>query len=117
MSLFFTSDTHFGHTNIIKYCKRPFLLDPSRGFVDRNLDTDEMDEALIKNWNSVVQPSDTLYHIGDLAFYKDQRKTMNLLRRLNGNKVLIRGNHDKYLDKEALDMFGSVHFEISDHLR
>ena len=66
-------------------------------------------EALIKNWNSVVRPEDTVYHLGDFAFYKDQRKTINVLRRLNGNKILIRGNHDKYLEQDVLNMFGSVH--------
>jgi calcineurin-like phosphoesterase family protein len=116
MSTFFTSDTHFGHTNIIKYCIRPFLFDPSKGFDDpRNRDVDFMDETLIKNWNSVVQPNDTVYHLGDFAFYRDQRKTRNVLRRLNGNKILIRGNHDEYLEPETLQMFGSVHYyhEIS----
>lgn len=110
MSIFFTSDTHFGHTNIIKYCNRPFLFDPSKGPDDyRNRDTNQMDETLIKNWNSVVQPSDTIYHIGDFAFYRDQRKTINLLRRLNGKKILIRGNHDKGLEQDVLNMFDSVH--------
>ena len=108
-NIYFTSDTHWGHANIIKYSKRPFLFDPSRGFVDRNLDVDRMDEALIKNWNSVVRPEDTVYHLGDFAFYKDQRKTINVLRRLNGNKILIRGNHDKYLEQDVLNMFGAVH--------
>ncbi len=110
MSVYFTSDTHFGHSNIIKYCNRPFLIDPSRGPDDpRNRDVDLMDETLIKNWNYVVSPNDTIYHIGDFAFYKDQRQTQNLLRRLNGAKILIRGNHDKYLEPETLRMFHGVH--------
>lgn len=110
MGAFFTSDTHFGHANIIKYSKRPFLIDPSKGFDDpRNRDVDFMDETLIKNWNSVVQPEDTVYHLGDFAFYRDQRKTRTVIRRLNGNKVLILGNHDKYMEPETLQMFGSVH--------
>ena len=113
MSVYFTSDTHFGHSNIIKYCQRPFLFDPGldkdRLYDPRNLDVDHMDEIMIKNWNSVVQSHDTIYHLGDFAFYKDQRKTRNVIRRLNGNKILIRGNHDKYLEPETLQMFNSVH--------
>lgn len=110
MSIMFTSDTHFGHANIIKYSKRPFLFDPSRGHEDsRNRDVDGMDEALIKNWNYVVTPDDTIYHIGDFAFYRDQRQTRNVLRRLNGNKILILGNHDKKLEPETLRMFSRVH--------
>ena len=52
---FFTSDTHFGHENIIKYCNRPFT------------STEEMDKALISNWNKVVKPEDTVFHLGDFA--------------------------------------------------
>lgn len=110
MKYHFTSDTHWGHSNIIKYSKRPFLFDPSRGPEDpRNRNVDLMDETLIKNWNYVVAPDDMIYHLGDFAFYKDQRKTRNVLRRLNGNKVLILGNHDEYLEPETLRMFSSVH--------
>lgn len=97
MSIFATSDTHFGHENIIKYCKRPF-----KSLI-------EMDETLIKNWNSVVRPEDTIYHGGDFAFYKDQRKTRYLLTRLNGIKRLVLGNHDKYLEPETLAMFDAVY--------
>lgn len=113
MSIYFTSDTHFGHINIIKYCNRPFLfdyeLDKDRLYDQQNIDVEKMDETLIKNWNAVVTAQDTIYHLGDFAFYKDQKKTRNVIRRLNGNKVLILGNHDKYLEPETLKMFNSVH--------
>ena len=54
---FFTSDQHFGHKNIIKYCDRPFE------------SVTQMDDEIIACWNSVVSPSDTVYVIGDVSFY------------------------------------------------
>ncbi len=80
MTIFFTADTHFSHKNIIKYCNRPFSC------------AQEMDEMLIKNWNDTVTPSDTIYHLGDFAFDNNPEK---YLVRLNGQKFLIKGNHDK----------------------
>lgn len=82
MKIFFTSDTHFGHGNIIKYCNRPFV------------DKVEMDRVLIENWNAVVGPQDRIYHLGDFAFLK-QDQMRDVLKKLNGEKILIRGNHDK----------------------
>jgi len=79
MTVFFTSDTHFGHANVIKYCNRPFK------------DVDEMDATLIANWNERVQPNDTVYHIGDFSF-KDPDLYAG---KLNGQKFLVPGNHDK----------------------
>jgi calcineurin-like phosphoesterase family protein len=80
--IWFTSDTHFSHKNIIKYSERPFK------------DTDEMDEVLIANWNSIVKPNDIIYHLGDLAFC-GVNKTQEIVDRLNGHKYLRLGNHDK----------------------
>jgi len=79
--VFFTSDTHFGHKNILDFCHRPFK------------DIEEHDQALIANWNSVVGPDDTVFHLGDFAFggfpfWKHIRE------QLNGHIILIRGNHD-----------------------
>ena len=91
----FTSDTHYGHKNIIKYSNRPFD------------SVEEMDEALITNYNAVVKPGDTLYHLGDFAFAETSR-VCNILRRLNGNKHFIRGNHDKSVQGDALGYFSFV---------
>lgn len=77
----FTSDTHFGHANIIRYCARPFA------------DAREMDAALVANWNALVQPGDTVWHLGDFA-YRSARPPGELLRRLSGTKHLLWGNHD-----------------------
>lgn len=82
MTIWFTSDLHIGHTNIIKYCKRPFR------------DVQEMDEALIRNWNSVVQPRDQIYVIGDMCLARAEYG-VSRIGRMNGEKFLIEGNHDK----------------------
>ncbi len=80
--IFFTSDHHFGHTNIIKFCERPFA------------DINEMNEALIKRWNEKISPEDEVYHIGDFAKTKDYDQVADILDRLNGTKYLIVGNHE-----------------------
>jgi calcineurin-like phosphoesterase family protein len=79
---FFTSDLHFGHANIIKFCDRPFG------------NAEEMNRMIIQNWNSVVQPEDTVYVLGDVSF-ATPAETSKLLSELNGTLHLIRGNHDK----------------------
>ncbi len=81
--IYFISDTHFNHDNILKYCKRPFK------------DVKDMNDALIKNWNSVVKDDDTIYHLGDLAL-GDKNDFVSIAKKLNGNKYLIRGNHDNF---------------------
>jgi calcineurin-like phosphoesterase family protein len=83
--IFFTSDHHFGHANIIRYCQRPFA------------DVDQMNLSMHRLWNETVQPSDTVYYLGDLAFYHTFEQAQALLASLHGNKVLIRGNHDDKL--------------------
>lgn len=81
-NVWFTSDTHFGHRNIIKYCDRPFK------------DTDHMDEVLIANWNKVVAPTDKVFHLGDVALGSIER-SLPKVGRLNGTKILSVGNHDR----------------------
>lgn len=84
-NIFFISDTHFGHSNICKFTD-------NKGKKVRPFDNAcEMDEQIIKNWNSVVAEHDKVYHLGDVAI---PRKGLDILERLNGNKVLIKGNHD-----------------------
>lgn len=78
----FTSDPHVGHKNIIKYCNRPFT------------NTDEMDKAMIRNWNAVVAPEDTVRILGDLAFCTSPGHAYAILSQLNGIKHVTEGNHD-----------------------
>jgi len=81
--IFFTSDHHFGHENIIKHCKRPFS------------SVKEMDDAMVEQWNSVVTDADQVFHLGDFAHRKsDSGKVSEILHQLNGNIHLICGNHD-----------------------
>ena len=79
--VFFTSDTHFYHANIINFCGRPFK------------DVEVMNETLIANWNSVVGPDDIVFHLGDFCLGGSAEWT-NILNRLNGKIYLIVGNHD-----------------------
>lgn len=80
--VFFTSDCHFDHANIIKYCSRPFE------------SADEMNRQLILNWNKVVQWDDTVFILGDFCFGQKTRWE-KILPQLNGYKYLVLGNHDK----------------------
>ena len=78
--IFFTSDLHFNHANVIKYCSRPFK------------SVEEMNEQLILRWNSVVGPDDTVYCLGDISLAFKPIETIS--PRLMGNKLLVPGNHD-----------------------
>ena len=97
MSTFFTSDWHFGHANIIKYSNRPFA------------DKYEMDRSIIVSHNSVVQPEDTVYFLGDIGF-SDYQYVAKVINRLNGIIHLVKGNHDNKLLKhsEVRSRFASV---------
>jgi calcineurin-like phosphoesterase family protein len=96
MDYWLTSDTHYRHTNVIKYCQRPFLLNSMLGWVDGNLDTEAMDETMIERWNEVVKPGDHVFHLGDLALGKHVGEyARELRRRLNGHITLVLGNHDR----------------------
>ena len=95
--IFLTADTHYSHHKVIEYCNRPFS------------SVEEMNEALIANWNRVVKPIDTIYHLGDFALCKPAQ-AIEIAKRLNGHKHLIFGNHDKSLrkSKEFLDLWEST---------
>src|SRR5271166_5248346 len=80
MAIWFTSDHHFGHKNIITYCNRPFD------------SVDEMNEALVVAWNNLVKLDDTVYYVGDFSLKPALME--QFAPRLHGKKILIAGNHD-----------------------
>lgn len=91
-AVFLTSDTHFGHTGVCRFTRNDGVtkLRPWD-------DADEMDEEMVRRWNDTVRPNDKVYHLGDVVI---NRKALKIMSRLNGDKVLIRGNHDIFRDDE-----------------
>ena len=88
-NVFFTSDTHFSHSNIIKYCDRPYA------------STDEMDADLIRRWNDKVGKNDIVFHLGDFGMV-NQKKLEEIVNKLNGRIYLIRGNHDRSWNTDGM---------------
>lgn len=98
--LFFTSDSHWGHSRIIEFCKRPFS------------SVEEMNQKLIENWNSVVQPGDIVFHLGDFC-WGGSAMWNSILDQLNGKIWLIKGNHDiKNLREGYLKRFEWVGYQL-----
>lgn len=89
--IYFTSDLHLGHENVIKFQNRPFS------------SVDEMNRTLICNYNALVHPDDTVYILGDLAFKIPVDEANRLIAKLNGKKHLIKGNHDKRYDENLFE--------------
>jgi calcineurin-like phosphoesterase family protein len=90
---FFTSDHHFGHRNILKFCKRPW-------------DTvDEMNAGLIQAWNRVINSRDNVYILGDFSLGIKINEVCDILDQLKGIKHFIRGNHDQFASKRAFSGF------------
>ena len=85
-SVFLVSDTHFGHAGVCR-----FTCDDGVTKIRPWTDPNEMDEEMVKRWNETVKPTDKVYHLGDVVI---NRKALALMHRLNGDKVLIKGNHD-----------------------
>jgi calcineurin-like phosphoesterase family protein len=81
--LFFTSDTHFYHNNIIKYCNRPFT------------SVRDMNKVLVDNWNAIVPVDAHIFHLGDVSLTANPKELNDLLHSLNGTKHLVIGNHEK----------------------
>ncbi len=94
---FFTSDHHFDHANIIKYCNRPFA------------SKEEMDEHMIKCWNERITKKDKVFHIGDFTLSNDSKYVYQLIKRLNFAEIVwILGNHDPKHAIQVYKEFGFV---------
>lgn len=97
---FLVSDTHFSHFGVCKFTRSDGVT-PLRPW-----DTpEEMDEAMVEKWNAVVKPHDKVYHLGDVAM---KEKHLDIMHRLNGDKVLIRGNHDIFDMKHYAKHFRDI---------
>jgi len=89
--IFFTSDLHFGHRNVIRFCERPYA------------DEKEMSRELIKNWNDVVKPQDFIFSLGDFSWWTGRHEVKKLVSQLHGRKYFIPGNHCKEGMYELVD--------------
>ena len=96
-SVFLVSDTHFGHSGVCSFMRNDGVT-KLRPFDN----PDEMDEFMVEAWNKKVKPTDKIYHLGDVVI---NRKALKIMHRLNGDKVLIRGNHDIFRDNEYREYF------------
>ena len=96
-SVFLVSDTHFGHLGVCRFTREDGVT-KLRPWTDPQ----EMDEAMVRAWNERVRPTDKVYHLGDVVI---NRRSLSTLARLNGDKVLIRGNHDIFRDDEYRQYF------------
>ena len=85
MKTFFTSDLHFGHENVLQFDGRPFKT------------VQEMDEELIRRWNNKVEKGDLVYVLGDFIWKTETNEAAAIIKKLNGQIILIRGNHDRFL--------------------
>ena len=98
-NIFFISDTHFGHQGMCQFLRsdgtkvRPFLY------------SDQCDDVMVENWNKTVRPNDKIYHLGDVAI---KRQYIKVLEKLNGDKILIRGNHDIFKLKDYTTYFRDI---------
>jgi calcineurin-like phosphoesterase family protein len=96
-SVFLVSDTHFGHKGVCHFTRNDGVTKL------RPFDTpEEMDEFMVEAWNARVRPNDKVYHLGDVVI---NRRALKIMSRLNGDKVLIRGNHDIFPDVEYREYF------------
>jgi len=89
---FFTADEHYGHRNIIRYCKRPFD------------SVEEMNEELIRRHNEVVREKDEVVHAGDFTLGKNHH-AREILSRLKGRHIFLRGSHDRWLKEPFTDIW------------
>ena len=108
-NIWFTSDLHFGHSNILQFDQRQNI-----GTYKNITDIDVHDKAIIENWNNVVGDNDLVFILGDLS-YRNVQETTQILCHLKGDKILIKGNHDhRFLDKS--DFNDKLFLDIKDYM-
>lgn len=91
-TIWFTSDLHFGHRNVLKFCSRPWE------------DEKTMDPALIENWNNVVSDNDIVFVLGDTFWFNDSRGIKKVLSQLKGKDIyILPGNHDDFTSYHRVD--------------
>lgn len=95
----FIGDTHFDHGNIINYCDRPFR------------SVEEMNRALVKKWNALVAPGDTVYFLGDWSFGRGARSPQYWARKLTGRIVSVRGSHDNGVEGVRFERYKVLHYK------
>lgn len=100
---FYIADWHYGHKNVLAFDNRPFK------------SIEEMNEALINNWNSVVSDGDLVYILGDMFWIKSN-EAAGIMDKLNGQKILIKGNHDRFHDSRFVNKFAKIteYLEVED---
>lgn len=91
----YISDPHFGHANVIGFDNRPFKT------------VEEMNDVLISRWNNAVQDGDLVYILGDM-FWMTPQKAMPIMEQLNGQKILVKGNHDRWHDTKFDKLFVKI---------
>ena len=101
----YIADWHYAHANILAFDNRPFKT------------VEEMNKELVKRWNAAVDPGDTVYVLGDMFWCKAQ-EALPVLQSLNGQKFLIKGNHDRCNDGKFIKSFVKVteYFEVDDDI-
>jgi calcineurin-like phosphoesterase family protein len=105
--IYFSADQHFGHTNIIKYCERPFE------------NTFQMDKQIIENWNNIITKEDTVYVLGDFSLHsKPEFVYENYIQKLKGNIIFVyeKYTHDKWFDKVYKNNVIKINIATSIHL-
>lgn len=96
MTIYFTSDSHLFHKNVLDFENRPYST------------TEKMTEGMINQWNEQVDDNDIIYHLGDLSL-GNLEQTISALKRLKGKIILIKGNHDKSKHYKKITKLGLLH--------
>lgn len=103
MTIYFTSDLHHKHKNIIQYCNRPTTIE-------------EHEDWLVSQLNSRITPQDTVYHLGDFSFSRDATEIAKFMNRLNGNWLHVLGNHDHPKTFRSALSLSKSHTELGNYL-